>query len=463
MIILAKYNQALTIYFPLIKRGVVDFALNADYTHAAGDVKVSKDGGAAATANGTPAAITMGQTAMWSLALTAAELSAAYVVVTFGDTATKAIEDQMIVINTYGHASALHAMDLDDPVRGGLTALPNANAEAAGGLYTRGTGAGQVNQDANGRIDTNTAAMASGVVTATAIATDAIGAAELAASAVTEIRSLVSGTSVSGTTTTMVDAARTEADTDYWKGMIIVFTSGNISGQARLITGFNAATDTITYAPATTQAAATQTYEIWPAGRADIQLVLGSVINALISGRIDANTQALAADVITASIIANGAIDAATFAASAIDATAIATGAITAAKFAAGAIDAAAIATDAIGSAEFSQAAADKVWATTARTLTSITGIQKNVALANFEFFMRDSTDHVSGKTGLTVTGTVSIDGAAFGALTNSVSEVASGVYKVSLAAADVNGSVITLKFTATGADPTLITVVTLR
>jgi hypothetical protein len=48
-------------------------------------------------------------------------------------------------------------LDFDpyDVVRGGFTALPNAAAEASGGLYTRGTGAGQIRQDANGRIDTN--------------------------------------------------------------------------------------------------------------------------------------------------------------------------------------------------------------------------------------------------------------------------------------------------------------------
>lgn len=40
-----------------------------------------------------------------------------------------------------------------DAVRGGLTALPNANAEASGGLYTRGTGAGQITQSTNGQID----------------------------------------------------------------------------------------------------------------------------------------------------------------------------------------------------------------------------------------------------------------------------------------------------------------------
>lgn len=49
------------------------------------------------------------------------------------------------------------AVNKFDAVRGGLTALPNANAEAAGGLYTRGSGAGQINQANNGQIDANAA------------------------------------------------------------------------------------------------------------------------------------------------------------------------------------------------------------------------------------------------------------------------------------------------------------------
>jgi hypothetical protein len=77
----------------------------------------------------------------------------------------------------------------------------------------------------------------------------------------------VTGTADSGTTTTMVDAARTEADADYWAGSYIMFTSGTISGQTRLITGFTPGTDTITFAPATTQAVSTNTYEIIPAAR----------------------------------------------------------------------------------------------------------------------------------------------------------------------------------------------------
>lgn len=48
----------------------------------------------------------------------------------------------------------LIGVDLQDTVRAGMTSLPNAAAEAAGGLFTRGTGAGQINQPANGRIVT---------------------------------------------------------------------------------------------------------------------------------------------------------------------------------------------------------------------------------------------------------------------------------------------------------------------
>jgi cell division protein ZapA (FtsZ GTPase activity inhibitor) len=47
----------------------------------------------------------------------------------------------------------------EDSVRMGMTALPNAAAAASGGLFIRGTGAGAINQDANGRIDVNAIAV----------------------------------------------------------------------------------------------------------------------------------------------------------------------------------------------------------------------------------------------------------------------------------------------------------------
>lgn len=152
---LYKYGVAVHLYKPIIKRAVVDFAVGADWTPAAGDVKISKDGGAAANVTNLPTAITMGNTAMWDFSLTATEMQAAKIRISVSDSATKAVEDTFFEIDTYGNASAEHAIDLDDAVRAGLTALPNANAEAAGGLFTRGSGAGQINQPANGLVDVN--------------------------------------------------------------------------------------------------------------------------------------------------------------------------------------------------------------------------------------------------------------------------------------------------------------------
>jgi len=108
-----KYGVQADIYFPLIDAGTQNFAVSGDYTHASGDVKVSKDGGAAVTASNSPSAITMGNGAMWKLTLTATEMQAALVVVVVSDAATKAVEDQMVVIETYGNSSALHELDLD--------------------------------------------------------------------------------------------------------------------------------------------------------------------------------------------------------------------------------------------------------------------------------------------------------------------------------------------------------------
>lgn len=88
--------------------------------------------------------------------------------------------------------------------------------------------------------------------------------------------------------------------------------------------------------------------------------------------------------------------------------------------------------------------------------------IKKNTALANFEFVMYDSADHVTPKTGLTVTCQRSIDGGAFANCnTATATEVSAGVYKVDLAASDLNGTVIMLKFNAAGADTAYLEIVT--
>lgn len=84
--------------------------------------------------------------------------------------------------------------------------------------------------------------------------------------------------------------------------------------------------------------------------------------------------------------------------------------------------------------------------------------LKKNTAISGFTFVMTDSTTHAPA-TGKTVTAQRSLDGAAFATGTlGSVTEIAGGFYKIDLPAADLNGNVVALRFTATGCDDLPIT-----
>jgi len=126
---LRKYGESATIIFDLFEVDGVDFRVDA--AHASGDTVIMKDEGAEAnTTNGFT-----DEGNGYSIVLTATEMEAARIKVYIIDqTATKVWLDTSITIETYGHASAQHALDLDDAVRGGMSALPNAAADAAGGL-----------------------------------------------------------------------------------------------------------------------------------------------------------------------------------------------------------------------------------------------------------------------------------------------------------------------------------------
>ncbi len=77
----------------------------------------------------------------------------------------------------------------------------------------------------------------------------------------------------SGTTTTIVDAVLTQAD-DYWNGAMLIFRSGTNEGRTAIITDFDAATDTLTFAPAVPDAVTTEGYVLVPGlGYADIAAI----------------------------------------------------------------------------------------------------------------------------------------------------------------------------------------------
>lgn len=86
--------------------------------------------------------------------------------------------------------------------------------------------------------------------------------------------------------------------------------------------------------------------------------------------------------------------------------------------------------------------------------------LKKNTAFTSFPIKM-ELTDGTPG-TGLTVTVQRSIDGGAFAALAvTTVTEISAGWYKFNFAASDLNGDVIAVKATATGAKQRDFTIVT--
>lgn len=120
MIFQRKYGAATTasthIRVPLTKRGSVDHAVSADWTPAAGDVRVRQDGGTWANIGTLPTASATGTNAaqaFWEFVFTGAELTGKQIQVAIGDaTSGKAVEDDGFIIETFGHASAMYPYDV---------------------------------------------------------------------------------------------------------------------------------------------------------------------------------------------------------------------------------------------------------------------------------------------------------------------------------------------------------------
>lgn len=87
--------------------------------------------------------------------------------------------------------------------------------------------------------------------------------------------------------------------------------------------------------------------------------------------------------------------------------------------------------------------------------------IRRNQPRPNFTFLMTDAAG--AGAPGLTVTAQRRLDAGAFAPCANAVVEdaAAGGVYAINLASSDTDGEVITLKFTAAGAQSRVITILT--
>ncbi len=209
----------------------------------------------------------------------------------------------MIVIGAY---IPLVAYGPQDGVRLGLTALPNAAAQASGGLFTRGTGAGQINQDANGRIDVNIAAISTDgtaadnleaycdgttaqPVNATQISGDSTAADNLEAAfddtagPVPFLGIVDQGTAQSASGTGVVLRAAAAFADDVLIGNVIgVYGSTQGYWQFRLITGNALSGDSVTVDTWTVTPSGTITYKIF--GSAPASVTAPSAVNIVAIG-----------------------------------------------------------------------------------------------------------------------------------------------------------------------------------
>lgn len=87
----------------------------------------------------------------------------------------------------------------------------------------------------------------------------------------------------------------------------------------------------------------------------------------------------------------------------------------------------------------------------------------RSVAFSDFLFYMTDSTNH-AGLAGLVdanfTAKQYSLDGAAFTGLSGTITDVGGGWYKISLTASELAGNNVGLRFAASGADTTNVSLV---
>ena len=284
-------------------------------------------------------------------------------------------------------------------------------------LISSGTGTGQL-AVTSGVINANVTAMAADTVTATAIADAAIDNATFATD--TSIRNAHSGATQAGSgASTIVLASGASSVNEFYKGQTVLVTAGTAIGQARIIASYvgSTRTATITVAWATTPATG-DTYVVAPFSDAlaDIQAATQAAMQVY-------NLDHLLAVACPTPTEFSSAVEQY----SALGHMASKSSANTFVRT-----------TDALEALRDDMA-----------TAADLAAFQKNTAVTGFQFFMVDTAGVAA--TGKTVTATRSIDGAAFAACANSVSEISGGWYKIDLATTDLNGEIIALNFAASG------------
>ena len=433
---LRKYGVQTTIHFVLYEVDGVD--LRVDAADAGADCTIMKDEGAETTCANDFADEGTG----YSLVISATEMEAAEIMLYIVDSATKVWLDEALKIETYGNASAMHAMDLD-------TTVPTVAENADGAWDESLTGASHNNANSAGK------------------RLRQVSAADI----------IYEGGIASATASTVVFDPGPDTNNNFYDHNMIVITEGTGIGQARSIHGWVGGTLTATIHPnwVTNPAAdsvaviyafsETHVHQLEAAVLSDIQTEMeenGASILDSIRDLLPGSTIAAATD-IPAMVGTNSAALASVCTEARLAelaATNLPADVDTLLTRITAAVALASVCTEGrLAELAAANLPAD-VDAIKAKTDNQPAGVPKNIALSNFMFLMMDSTDHITPKTGLTITEEISKDGGAFAPMTNTFAEVSGGMYKIDITQAERNVDIATLKFTAAGADDRFITII---
>lgn len=265
----AKKNAAYTLVFPMFDNA------GAYLTGLTPTITISKDAGSFNAASNAAAEI--GATGIYSLAVTSTEMNA----------------DRVVFKITAASARSLFAT------------IATATRQLTDLAFPNTSGRG-LDVSAGGDADAVVQSVATGGKTDVAAAVwDDLASHAVQGSMGEALGALQQGVASAGAAGTITLNASATATDDYYKGCIVAIKGGAGAGQARLITGYVGATKVASVSPNwATNPGATSNYIVIPAGRSDVWGVLGSVINALTSGRVDASVGAVASGAIAAAAFA---------------------------------------------------------------------------------------------------------------------------------------------------------------
>jgi len=120
---LHKYATSGIFYVPLLLASTQNFGSTSVITFASSDVTIVKDGSTYRNLTNTPTGVAMGSKAVFKIVASASELTAKKIAIQITDESVNpAIQDQMIIIDTYGASSGQHiAFPADVTQIGGST------------------------------------------------------------------------------------------------------------------------------------------------------------------------------------------------------------------------------------------------------------------------------------------------------------------------------------------------------